>query len=310
MAEASRAAVRVAFTELPDNTVRLWVTRRLSASPGSVTRLREFTREEVTGGELNGEIFNLPRVRGTISGGDAGSDGRLWLVETRKDVSGCIVLRYNPVSGQGWLFTASEVSAPIDIAASDTELYVAEGAKVIRFTKPTSVTGDAPLGVLQKTGEFSLSAAPTGLGWFNSKFYAAVGGVISEYNVSGGALVGRVSALPAGAVSGTFSYGGHGLFAVRRTAANPATWWRWNGSEGSWSVVQSGVERSVTCLAATSDRVFVVDRLAGVISPYRVVQPVLLEGFTDYTAPLGLDVEYRVSAQTFSGAVENGDWLG
>ena len=275
--------------------------------PRTPLTVREFSREEVTGLMLDGEMFNLPRVYGDIVGADGDSSGWIWLAETRDDYTGTIVLRYNPVSGQGWLFTTSEVTEPSDIAVSDNQLALSQGDVIHLFTKPQTVRGDTPLGVLAKAGDVTLPAAPSGISSNLSVFYANIAGTVGSYSLLTGDLIATVAGLPTDATAGTISYGGYGLFAARRGAANPSTFWR-NLTRTTWQVLQSDVEPRVTALAATDTRVYLVDRPSGVISPYSVNTPELLTAYVDRFAPLGVDLEYRVGAQGFNDDYETGEW--
>ena len=268
--------------------------------------VKVFPRTEVTGCMANGEMFNLPRVVGDIRGADGDTNDWIWIVETRPRFAGTVVLRYNPVSGQGWLFTTTEVSSPNDIASSTSELYIAEGNTIHRFSKPTGPTGDAPLGVLQKTSQFTLSGTPSGIGFHGSSFYAMIGSAINAYSASGSFV--RTAATSRNNIVGhALSVGAYGLFTCSKGTANPVTFF-FLKSDGSWQVLQTETELRVAAVATTSDRVFLVDREAGIVTPYTVFTPAILSGYTDLSAPLETDLEYLVSAQDLDGNFESGDW--
>lgn len=287
--------------------------------------VREFTREEVTGMAADGEVFNLPRVPGLVSGADSDSDGRAWIIETRRirttvgdqtiTTNATVILRYNPVSGQGWLFTAPDVANPIDVAATDREFFIAEGDTVNVYTKPTRVRDNAPNGVLQKTREFTLSGEPTGISAFGDILYANVDGEIVGYTADDGSLQGRFAGMPdpmGAATDYTISFGGAGLFAAVRGVGSPVSVWHYipDAPGGAvWRVHQTGAERKLHALAALDTSVLIVDRDVGLVSPYRVFRHPLLDGYTDRAAPLGVEFEYRVGAQGYNMAYEQGVWV-
>ena len=268
----------------------------------------ELARETVTGCRQAGEVFNLPRVVGSIRGADGDEQDWIWIVEKRTGFSGSIVLRYNPVSGQGWLFTTTAVSNPIDIAATETTLLIVEGNTVQVFDKPTGPTGDAPKGVLQNTDTFDVAAgSPSGISWHNNVFYMNIDNVVGSYSLTTRALIQRIAASPKDVDFGVIAVADHGMFMCVRGAANPVTFWKHTTGD-DWQVLQTDVETRLNAVAAVSDSVLLIDRDAGVISPYETYTPEIPRTYTDITAPLSIDWEYRVGAQGFAQAYETGVW--